>query len=64
MRYPSPYAPIHYNPAFTPVLRDLAFQAWHEGACRMVANMYEEGAPKDFQHCKAYFALTEQERLH
>ena len=63
MIYPSSYTLIHFNAAFSPALDEVAFEAWWEGECRMLSDVFERGSIKPFLQCKSEYKLTGKGRL-
>ena len=55
--YPSPHTPTLCNSAFAPTSRLHPFQAWSEGDCIMISDMFLGGQVCSFLECREAFGI-------
>lgn len=60
--FPSPFTPLHFNPAFPPALHVGPFGAWREGGCHALTHLFHNSDPLTFESCKRDYGLTNVER--
>lgn len=60
--FPSPFTPLHFNPAFPPGLHAGPFDAWREGGCLALTHLFHNDDPLNFESCKRDYDLTNTER--